>query len=143
MWARKPEATYSQRQELWCLSLGVADNWLPACLRVDAGGADAHPRPLWAHANNVPASTTQCSAVLEGCSGLLYYLPPSCSVCQVIIGDKSILMEGCLVETHSVLEPGTVLPPGRLVPAGQLWGGNPAKFMRELTRDEVSDLWLR
>ena len=37
---------------------------------------------------------------------------------QVIIGDKSILMEGCLVETHSVLEPGTVLPPGRLVPAG-------------------------
>ena len=42
------------------------------------------------------------------------------------------------METHSVLEPGTVLPPGRLVPAGQLWGGNPAKFMRELTKDEVS-----
>lgn len=44
------------------------------------------------------------------------------------------------METHSVLEPGTVLPPGRLVPAGQLWGGNPAKFMRELTKDEVSAL---
>ena len=42
------------------------------------------------------------------------------------------------METHSVLEPGTVLPPGRLVPAGQLWGGNPAKFIRELTKDEVS-----
>eukprot|EP00891_Asterochloris_glomerata_P001806 jgi/Astpho2/1806/e_gw1.00037.15.1_t len=59
---------------------------------------------------------------------------------EVIIGDKSILMEGCLVETHSVLEPGTVLPPGRLVPAGQLWGGNPAKFMRELTKDEIADI---
>ena len=48
------------------------------------------------------------------------------------------------METHSVLEPGTVLPPGRLVPAGQLWGGNPAKFMRELTKDEVSVLcWAR
>ena len=48
------------------------------------------------------------------------------------------------METHSVLEPGTVLPPGRLVPAGQLWGGNPAKFMRELTKDEVSALcWVR
>ena len=47
-------------------------------------------------------------------------------------------MEGCLVESNSVLAPGTVLPPGRLVPSGQLWAGNPARFVRDLTKDEVS-----
>ena len=56
---------------------------------------------------------------------------------EVLIGEKCVLMEGCLVESHSILAPGTVLPPGRLVPSGQLWAGNPAKFVRDLTKDEV------
>ena len=47
-------------------------------------------------------------------------------------------MEGSLVESNSVLAPGTVLPPGRLVPSGQLWAGNPARFVRDLMKDEVS-----
>ena len=57
---------------------------------------------------------------------------------KVVIGDKSILMEGCLVESNSVLAPGTVLPPGRLIPSGQLWAGNPARYVRDLSKDEVS-----
>lgn len=57
---------------------------------------------------------------------------------EVVIGEKCILMEGSLVENHCILAPGTVLPPGRLVPSGQLWAGNPAKFVRNLTKDEVS-----
>ena len=46
-------------------------------------------------------------------------------------------MEGSLVESNSVLAPGTVLPPGRLVPSGQLWAGNPARYVRDLSKDEV------
>ncbi len=57
---------------------------------------------------------------------------------EVLIGEKCVLMEGSLVENHCILAPGTVLPPGRLVPSGQLWAGNPAKFVRNLTKDEVS-----
>ena len=56
---------------------------------------------------------------------------------ECIIGDKSILLEGSLVEHNSILAPGTVLPPGRLIPSGQLWGGNPARFVRDLSKDEV------
>ena len=56
---------------------------------------------------------------------------------EVVIGEKCVLMEGSLVESNSILSPGTVLPPGRLVPSGQLWAGNPAKFVRDLTKDEV------
>jgi hypothetical protein len=26
--------------------------------------------------------------------------------------------------------------PGRLIPAGQVWGGNPVKFVRNLTQEE-------
>ena len=53
------------------------------------------------------------------------------------IGPRCIIMEGALVETQSMLAAGTVLPPGRLVPSGELWAGNPAKFVRKLTNDEV------
>lgn len=59
---------------------------------------------------------------------------------EVLIGEKCVLMEGSLVENHCILAPGTVLPPGRLVPSGQLWAGNPAKFVRNLTKDEVGQV---
>ncbi len=62
---------------------------------------------------------------------------------EVVIGDKCILMEGSLVENHSVLAPGTVVGPGRLIPSGQLWAGSPAKYVRDLTKDEVSRLVVR
>ncbi len=56
---------------------------------------------------------------------------------EVLLGDRCILLEGSVVETHSILAPGSVVPPGRLIPSGQLWGGNPARFVRDLTKDEV------
>ena len=37
----------------------------------------------------------------------------------------------------AVLAPGSVLPPGRRIPSGQLWAGSPAKYVRDLTKDEV------
>ena len=36
-----------------------------------------------------------------------------------------------------MLAPGSLLPPGRLVPRGQLWAGVPARYVRNLTADEV------
>ena len=56
---------------------------------------------------------------------------------EVVLGDNCILMEGSMVESQSVLAPGTVLPPGHLVPSGQLYAGNPARYVRDLTVDEV------
>jgi len=56
---------------------------------------------------------------------------------HAVIGERCVLMEGSVVKSKSVLQPGTVLPPGKLVPSGQLWGGNPAAYVRDLTHDEV------
>lgn len=51
-------------------------------------------------------------------------------------------MEGSLVETNSILEAGSVLPPGRRIPTGELWAGNPARYVRHLTYDEIKEIPL-
>jgi carbonic anhydrase/acetyltransferase-like protein (isoleucine patch superfamily) len=59
-----------------------------------------------------------------------------------IVGARSVLCEGSMMEFESVLAPGSVLPPARRVPAGELWGGNPARFIRQLTPTEVFNHYL-
>lgn len=58
----------------------------------------------------------------------------------VIIGDKCTIMEGSLVESHVILEPGTVVPAYARIPSGQKWGGNPAKFIADITIDEKESI---
>lgn len=58
----------------------------------------------------------------------------------VVVGDKCTIMEGSLVENHSILEPGTVVMPYQRIPSGQKWGGNPATFVADLTPDEKEDI---
>ncbi|CAM0884823.1 unnamed protein product [Alopecurus aequalis] len=70
-----------------------------------------------------------------------YCLLRSCTIePECIIGQHSILMEGSLVETNSILEAGSVLPPGRRIPTGELWAGNPARFVRKLTNEEIMEI---
>lgn len=54
----------------------------------------------------------------------------------VIIGEKCTIMEGSLVESYVILEPGTVVPAYARIPSGQKWGGNPAKYIADITGDE-------
>ena len=56
---------------------------------------------------------------------------------QVLIGARSVVCEGAILESESILAPGTVVPPARRIPSGELWGGNPARFIRKLTAHEV------
>ena len=55
---------------------------------------------------------------------------------DVVIGDNVTISEGCVLERGCEIEDGAVVPPGRLIPSGQLWGGNPAVYMRDLTEAE-------
>ena len=56
---------------------------------------------------------------------------------HVLIGARSVICEGAIIESGSILTPGSVVPPARRIPSGELWGGNPAKFIRKLTEHEV------
>lgn len=58
----------------------------------------------------------------------------------VIIGDKCTIMEGSLVASHVILEPGTVVPAYARIPSGQKWGGNPARYIADLTADEKDSI---
>ena len=49
-----------------------------------------------------------------------------------LVGLGSIVMDGCVLEAESMLAAGAMLTPGKTVPTRQMWGGRPAKFMREL-----------
>ncbi|XP_024380154.1 gamma carbonic anhydrase-like 2, mitochondrial [Physcomitrium patens] len=65
----------------------------------------------------------------------------SCTVeDEAVVGQRCVLLEGSLVEMNSMLGSGSLLPPGRRVPAGELWAGNPARFVRMLTNDEIMSI---
>lgn len=49
-----------------------------------------------------------------------------------LVGLGSIVMDGCVIENDAMLAAGAMLTPGKTIPAGQMWGGRPARFMREL-----------
>ncbi|KAL0925586.1 hypothetical protein M5K25_003941 [Dendrobium thyrsiflorum] len=93
----------------------------------------------WSSPTGLPAETLIERYVTIGANSLLR----SCTIePECIIGQHSILMEGSLVETNSILEAGSVLPPGRRIPTGELWAGNPARYVRQLTYDEIKEIPL-
>ena len=55
------------------------------------------------------------------------------------VGAGAIIMEGALVEQYARVEEGAVVHPGRRIPEGQLWGGNPAVFVRDLSKTEKAE----
>ena len=62
---------------------------------------------------------------------------------DVFIGANSIIGEGCKIEKGAVIAPNTLVPPGRLIPGRQLWAGNPAKFVRDLTEEEAYSYYIQ
>jgi len=63
----------------------------------------------------------------------------SCRVEDLVeIGEKCTILEGSIVESNVILEPGTVVPPYSRIPSGQRWGGNPATFIENVS-DEDKD----
>jgi len=62
----------------------------------------------------------------------------SCTVGDdVLIGQGAIVQEGAVVEGKSIVAAGAVVLPNTKVASGQLWAGNPAKFIRNVTPEEV------
>lgn len=54
----------------------------------------------------------------------------------VVIGDNCTIMEGAIIENNVHIESGSLVPAYARIPSGQLWGGNPARYIRDLTEAE-------
>ena len=57
---------------------------------------------------------------------------------RAFVGLGAIVMDGCEIEGDAMLAAGAMLTPGRRIPAGQLWAGRPAKYVRDLTAEELA-----
>lgn len=58
--------------------------------------------------------------------------------CFGFVGMGSIVMDGAVIEGFGMLAAGSLLTPNKRVPKGQLWSGRPAKYMRDLTEDDIA-----
>ncbi|HCM83220.1 MAG TPA: gamma carbonic anhydrase family protein [Alphaproteobacteria bacterium] len=64
--------------------------------------------------------------------------------CQIgddcLIGMNSCVMDAAVVEAGSIVAAGALVTPGKRVPTGQLWAGSPARYVRDVTAEELADI---
>ena len=56
------------------------------------------------------------------------------------VGMSATVMDEVVVEEGAMVAAGALVTPGKRIPKGQLWGGRPAKFMRELRDDDYAHM---
>ena len=54
------------------------------------------------------------------------------------VGMGATIIDFAVVETGAFVAAGAVVTPKKRIPTGQMWGGNPAKYMRDLTPEEAA-----
>ncbi|PSS36489.1 Gamma carbonic anhydrase [Actinidia chinensis var. chinensis] len=68
------------------------------------------------------------SAVLHGCT----------VEDETFVGMGATLLDGVFVEKHAMVAAGALVRQNTRIPSGEVWGGNPAKFLRKLTDEEIA-----
>jgi carbonic anhydrase/acetyltransferase-like protein (isoleucine patch superfamily) len=58
-----------------------------------------------------------------------------------LIGMNSSVLDGALIRRHSMVGAGAMVSPGKIVGEGELWLGNPARFVRNLSDVEIEKLY--
>ncbi|MEO6689953.1 MAG: gamma carbonic anhydrase family protein [Dokdonella sp.] len=68
---------------------------------------------------------------LHGCS-----LQDAC-----LIGIRATILDGTLVKKHSIVGAGAVVTQGNVVGEGEFWLGNPARYVRMLSNEEIEQIY--
>ena len=66
--------------------------------------------------------------VLHGCT-----LEDKC-----MVGIKAVVLDGAVVESGSMVAAGALVTPGKRVKKGELWGGSPARKLRDLGPEDLA-----
>lgn len=56
------------------------------------------------------------------------------------VGMGATVMDAAVVEGGAMVAAGALVSPGKVVKSGQLWAGTPAKYIRDLTPEELDSL---
>jgi carbonic anhydrase/acetyltransferase-like protein (isoleucine patch superfamily) len=106
--------------------------------------ADVNFIRIGARSNVQDGTVIHCDSAEGGLQGTPTIIEPDALVghmamlhgCTIrsgaLVGLGSIVMDGCVIEENAMLAAGAMLTPGKIIPSGQMWGGRPARFMREL-----------
>ena len=85
----------------------------------------SHPRDLPTTVGK--GVVVSAGAILHGCT-----LEDGC-----LVGEGAQVMDGAKIGAAAMVMPGAFVGVGKTVPAGQLWGGVPARYLREVTQAEA------
>jgi carbonic anhydrase/acetyltransferase-like protein (isoleucine patch superfamily) len=56
---------------------------------------------------------------------------------RAFVGMGAIVLNGARIEGDGMLAAGAMLTSGKVIRSGQLWAGRPAKYLRDLTPEEI------
>jgi carbonic anhydrase/acetyltransferase-like protein (isoleucine patch superfamily) len=59
---------------------------------------------------------------------------------EVLIGMGAIVLDGAVVKKNAFVGAGSLVSPGKVVGEGELWLGNPAKFVRKLSPEQIEGI---
>lgn len=59
---------------------------------------------------------------------------------KAFIGMQSLVMDEVVVEDEAMVAAGSMVTPRKRIPRHQLWGGRPARYMRDMTAEEIEYL---
>ncbi|WP_144161721.1 gamma carbonic anhydrase family protein [Paraburkholderia sp. BCC1885] len=89
------------------------------------------------HGTTNGAPTLVGSQVTVGHGAILH----ACTIeDRAFVGFGSRVLDGAIVRTGGMLAAGAVLTPGKVVGSGELWAGNPARLLRNLTEEEIAGI---
>ncbi|KAL5713583.1 Gamma carbonic anhydrase 2 [Ranunculus cassubicifolius] len=57
---------------------------------------------------------------------------------EAFVGMGATLLDGVVVEKNAMVAAGSLVKQNTRIPLGEVWGGNPAKFLRKLTQEEIA-----
>ena len=57
---------------------------------------------------------------------------------ETLIGSGALVLDGAVVERRAQVAAGALVAPGKVVRAGELWGGVPARKLRDLSGEEAA-----
>ncbi len=85
------------------------------------------------HVTRKTGPTTIGSGVTIGHQALLH----ACTLeDDCFVGMGATIIDHAIVESGGFVAAGAVVPPKKRILQGQMWGGNPARYMRDLTPEE-------
>lgn len=61
---------------------------------------------------------------------------------DAFVGMKAVIMDGAKVEKGAYVAAGALVTPGKVVKTGEVWAGTPAKYMRDVSEQDIKTmLW--